>query len=419
MPPRHEIRVGLLILFAAAVFVVGVLMIGEKGKLFVRKNRYFADFESVSGLSPGSTVELDGVSVGKVEEIELPRDPKRHEIRVWVSVDRRYEDRLRGPVIAGATGHAAGASQASLHTLGLLGDKFMSITSGSETLPVIEEEEQIASAKPTDVDALLASGEDVVGNVVQISHSLNTILTRIEKGEGLVGELTTDSASGRELKGSLLATLASLNRAAASLEHGKGPLPHLLNDAKMAERLNGSLEKLDALIAQAGSGAGVLPALLGDKAERARFDEILASLDSAAKDLQVFTANLKGKDALLPRLVNDADYGQKVTGEVNGIVGHLGSVAAKLDTGDGTAAKLINDPKIYDAFNDIIVGVNQSWMLRWLVRNRQKSGIHKRYRDATGQAGTGAKDRHDAQIEPLSLQPTPSAEPVPPPGDFR
>ena len=40
---------------------------------------------------------------------------------------------------------------------------------------------------------------------------------------------------------------------------------------------------------------------------------------------------------------------------------------------------LINDPSVYQAVNDIIVGVNESSLLRWLIRNRQKKGIEQRY----------------------------------------
>jgi hypothetical protein len=57
-------------------------------------------------------------------------------------------------------------------------------------------------------------------------------------------------------------------------------------------------------------------------------------------------------------------------------------VAAKLDSKDGTAGRLIADPAVADAINDILVGINESKTLRWLVRDRQKAGIQKRYEDA-------------------------------------
>jgi hypothetical protein len=81
--------------------------------------------------------------------------------------------------------------------------------------------------------------------------------------------------------------------------------------------------------------------------------------------------------------VKDKEYGREVTGQVRQLVRNLNEVSAKIDKGNGSAAKLINDPQIYDAVNDILVGVNQSKFLRWLIRNRQNKGIEKRYKDTT------------------------------------
>ncbi len=59
----------------------------------------------------------------------------------------------------------------------------------------------------------------------------------------------------------------------------------------------------------------------------------------------------------------------------------MNSISRKLDDGTGTAGKLINDPAIFDAANRLVVGVDQSAILRWLVKDRQKSGIKKEYKD--------------------------------------
>jgi hypothetical protein len=34
---------------------------------------------------------------------------------------------------------------------------------------------------------------------------------------------------------------------------------------------------------------------------------------------------------------------------------------------------------VYESINDILIGINESKMLRWLIRNRQQKGIEKRY----------------------------------------
>lgn len=186
MPPRgSEARVGLVILAAVALLAAGTFLIGKENNLFSPKSRYFIDFRSASGIKPGNPVELDGVHVGAIHEVILPRDPSRKFIRVWITVDRRYEERVRAD------------TRARIKTLGLLGDRYVEITSGSPAFPVIPAGGQVPTAPATDVDALIASGEDVMDNVSTISFQLKNILGRIDQGQGLIGELTTNSAWGR------------------------------------------------------------------------------------------------------------------------------------------------------------------------------------------------------------------------------
>jgi phospholipid/cholesterol/gamma-HCH transport system substrate-binding protein len=429
MSPRaREVRVGLVILAALAVLATGIFLIGQKKNLFSSKNHYYVEFKSVSGLKPGNPVQLDGVDVGAVERVELPANPWRGMIRVWVRVESRYASRIRGPEGAQATVPGQLPSLARIKTLGLLGDKFIDVTSGSPGYPVIPDGGAIPAAQPTNVDALIASGEDVMDNVVAISSSLNKILTRMERGEGLLGELTSDSESGRRLRDSLLGTSESLQRVANKIDTGQGPLPRLLNDRAMADQLAQSMDRLQGLLTRAESGEGLLPGLLNDPHAKAQFNDTLASLHKVAQDLQVFTADLEKSDALLPRLAKDEKYGREVTEQLRQTVQNLNEVSRKLDKGNGAAAKLINDPQIYDAVNDIIVGVNQSRILRWLIRNRQKKGIETRYdvtKKAVEQAGGKVEPLEDsdeaAPKPPAKLPAKPPEKPpepaaTPPPG---
>lgn len=421
MPPRsREVKVGLVILGALVVLALGVFLIGDKNNLFSRKNEYFILFGSVSGLKPGSPVQLNGVDVGTVQKVILPQNPRLEQIEVWIDVDRKYAERIRGGPQLPASGGLNPPSVARIKTLGLLGDKFIELTSGAPEYPLIPSGGQIPAAQPTNVDALLASGEDVMSNVVEISASLSTILARMERGEGLLGELTTDSESGRQLKESLVGTAASMQRIANKIETGDGPLPRLLNDRQMADRLASSLNRLESLLAQAQNGPGLLPGLLNDPTSKQKFDETLATLNQMARDLQGFTADLETSDALLPKLVKDEEYGRELTGKVNEIVNRLNEISLKISQGDGTASKLINDPQIYDAVNDVIIGINESRILRWLIRNRQEKGLEKRYEDTKksleeqGITPPPLDRGPDTTAEPPPDAPEPPAEPPPP-----
>jgi phospholipid/cholesterol/gamma-HCH transport system substrate-binding protein len=427
MSPRtREIRVGLVILVALGVLAVGIFLIGDKNNLFSRKNLYYVDFNSVSGLKPGSPVQLDGVDVGTIQRVVLPESPWRKDIRVWLEIDQHYAGRIRSPENPQAIVQGEVPTRARIKTLGLLGDKFIELTSGSPSYPVIQpwrEEDKVAghipAAQPTNVDALIASGEDVMDNVVQISHSLNSILNRMERGEGILGQLTKDTPESKRLQESLVGTSESMERIALTIENGQGPLPRLLNDPAMATQLSRSLDRFESILTKAETGEGLLPGLLSDPATRTRFDETLASLQGVAQDLQAFTADLETSDALLPRLVKDEEYGRQVAEQVRQFVTRLNEVSYKVSEGQGTASKLINDPQIYEAVNDIIIGVNESRMLRWLLRNRQKKGIETRYnvtKDAVEKSGGTAPplDRGPETVEEPPPVPPAGEEPPPP-----
>jgi phospholipid/cholesterol/gamma-HCH transport system substrate-binding protein len=412
MPPRaREIRVGLLILAALAVLAIAIFLLGQKNNLFASKNHYYVELSSVSGLKPGNPVQLNGVDVGTVERVELPANPWRGLIRVWIAVESRYARRIRGPQGTQTPVPGQAPSVARIKTLGLLGDKFIDLSSGSPGYEPIPDGAPIPAAQPTNVDALLASGEDVMGNVVAISSSLNKVLARIERGEGLLGELTSDSESSRSLKASLLGTSETLQRVANKIDTGQGPLPRLLNDRALADQLSRSMDRLQSLLTKAESGDGLLPSLLNDPKAKTQLDDTLASLHHVTENLQSFTANLEKSNALLPRLVKDEAYGREVTDQLRQTVQNLNEVSRKLSQGNGSAAKLINDPQVYDAVNDIIVGVNQSKLLRWLIRNRQKKGIETRY-DAT----KNSVEQSGGKVEPLDEGPdeTPPAATPPP-----
>lgn len=368
--PRATARVGLLVMVALALAGVAVFLLGEKQNLFRAKNHYYVRLASANGLQVGAAVQLNGVNVGQVVDVLLPEDMGETQLRVRLAVDARYEQRIRAD------------SQARIKTLGLLGDKFVEVTSGSPAAPAIPEEGEIPSAPTTNVDQLVASGEDMMNNVLTISSQLAAILSRMERGEGLLGELTRDVEPGKKMTTELYATLESLRRAAEKIETGRGPMPRLLNDEALGDKLASSVDRLDAILARAESGEGVIGSLLSDAEQKAKLDRAFDALDRAAAAVAKIAERLEASEALLPKLLADEEYGRKVAADLERLLANLAVVSDKLAHGQGTAARLIDDPALYEAMNDIVIGIDESKFLRWLIRNRQEKGIEKRYDDA-------------------------------------
>ncbi len=221
-------------------------------------------------------------------------------------------------------------SQARIKTLGLLGDKYVELTSGSPGSPVLPNRGEIPAAPMTSVDELLASGEDTMDNVVAISASLRNILARMERGEGLLGQLTTNTENGERFSESVAATMDSLRRIAQQIEHGNGPLSRLINDQQMGERLDQALARFEGLLASAEGGDGLLPQLLKDPDTKQRFDDLLANLKEAWADLARFAKKVDSSDGLMQKLLTDEPYAKEVSEDLRQLIERINGLSEKL-----------------------------------------------------------------------------------------
>ncbi|MBV9497492.1 MAG: MCE family protein [Acidobacteria bacterium] len=377
-PKGKTIRVGLLVSISLLVLMAFLFFIGSEQKIFARKNEYEVRFDSVAGLAQGNPVKISGVTVGVVRDIELPRDPKQRDVRISLMVDRKFAERIRGD------------SRARLKKLGLLsGDSYIDITPGSPRLDALEPGSIIPAQRQTNYDQLITSGEDLVDNFVQISYSLKNILSRVDRGEGLIGELTSTPETRQRITDTFLTTLNKTNAILAHVESGKGVIGKLVYDDQYADQLTTSLaasaQSLQSVTASIqhslDSGNGMLPALLNDPEGKKKIYDLVQNLQTTSANLATFSESLQKGDGLVPRLLNDKAYGDQALNEFTGLLGQLNSAVQKLNSGQGTAGKLISDPSLYESVNDILIGINESKLLRWLIRNRQQSGIQKRYNE--------------------------------------
>ncbi len=372
---QSSIRVGALVTAAAVVLMMFLFFIGSEQKIFSRKNEYKVRLDTVAGLAEGNPVKISGVTVGVVKDIYLPRDPRQKDVDITLMVDRKYSDRIRAD------------SRARMKKLGLLsGDSYIDISPGSPRFDPLEPGSLIPAARQTNVDQLISSGEDLVDNLVQISYSMKNILARVDRGEGLIGELTSTPETKQRITETFLATLNKTNSILSHVESGKGLVGKLVYDDKYADQLTtslaqtaSSLQVVSANIQHSfDTGQGTLPALLSDPDGKKKVLELVENLRVTSANLATFSNSMQNGQGLVPRLLNDKQYGDQALSEFVTLVHQLNDAVGKLSNGPGTAGRLINDPSVYESINDILIGINESKMLRWLIRNRQERGIEKR-----------------------------------------
>jgi phospholipid/cholesterol/gamma-HCH transport system substrate-binding protein len=407
-PKEKTIRVGLLFAASLLVLMIFVFFIGSEQKIFSRKNEYKVRLDNVTGLAEGNPVKISGVTVGVIKDITLPFDPKMRDVDIQLMVDRKYADRIRTD------------SRARMKKLGLLaGDSYIDISPGSPKFDALEPGAMIPAARQTNVDQLISSGEDLVDNFVQISYSLKNILGRVDRGEGLIGELTSTPETKQRITDTFLTTLNKTNAILGHVESGKGLVGRLVYDDTYATSLTGSIQEsahsLQTLVADVQgslkSGQGMIPALLSDPEGKKKVFELVDNLKTTSSNLAAISASYQSGQGLVPRLMNDKTYGDQALNEFTGLLHQLNDTVARLNRGEGTAGKLVNDPSVYESVNDILIGINESKLLRWLIRNRQQSGIQKRY---DTESAKPAPATPPPATKPTTKSEAPAAPDVPP-----
>jgi len=399
-PVGRRFRVGLVVLIALLFLVFAVLMVGKRKHLFTAKLPYHTQFDSAAGIVSGNPVRLNGVTVGNVLEVNLSPDPADQTVRVVYEVDRKIAPRLR----TGTT--------AAIKTIGLLGDKYVELAGGTAQEPVVDPEGEIKPAPGAGLEKLLEGSGDLLTDLGAIARSLKNILGRTEEGKGFLGQLTSDSEEGGKLGSNLNGTLSNLNTVLAKINRGEGLAGKLLADKRYGDEvgrsLQGAIQSLRNVFAKIEDGmekgTGAIPALLTDPEGKKKVYELVDRLSTAAGSLAAVTENLKSGKGALPTLLHDERFGREFTGNLRKLSSRLDSIARKLDEGKGTVGKLINDPALFDAANRLVVGIDESAILRWLIRNRQKSGIRKEYQETQGVSSVGEEELE----EPPGPAPTPT-----------
>ena len=181
-----EVSLGLFVAVTLAILVLGVFLIGNTETLFRRTYRLKAEFQNVAGLSDGADVRVGGIHEGTVRKIELPKRPDG-KVTVVMDLERGTREIVKKD------------SLAAIKSEGLLGDKYIEVSFGSQDAQRVRDGETIGSEPPLDISDLLAKTNQILdttktamdGAQETMSH-LQSITSKIDGGKGSIGALLND-----------------------------------------------------------------------------------------------------------------------------------------------------------------------------------------------------------------------------------
>ncbi len=319
-----EIKLGAFVLITSVSFAFLVLTFGEIPLFKPPTKKYTVYFDDVSGLSKGAEVRVSGIRAGKVEEIVL----EGGRVKVVFSVEEDielYQD-----------------TSASIGTLGLMGDKYLAIKPGTPNKGELKEGSVITTSEGVaDTDKLIRELTKTAENFKLVAINLNRILeenrqnlkSAIDNLNALTGTLNQIAQENQENLRIVLDQMATLT------ENLNRTLPEAI----------ASIDRLaDELTAIAEENRGDIKVLVANL--RAISQDMKTTLPDLVAKLNDLSTNLnevvkENRRDIRTSIKNISEITMKLKKSSE----RLDNILSKVESGEGTIGKLVNDAELYDS----------------------------------------------------------------------
>jgi phospholipid/cholesterol/gamma-HCH transport system substrate-binding protein len=278
MKRRDEVLVGVLLTFALFIAVTGTIWLSRGG---LRQGYpLYSRFQWGAGLKQGQQVQLGGVAIGYVDDIEL--DMVGGTVRVTMRVQPKYK--------------VPQTTTAYVEAYGIFGDQIIALKPSAPSATAFEAGDTIPSGKPAATTAEIIARVDSIGDTLgdvaeafeiqlvqgggiedlrrslggmnRLIAQLNTVaveqsrqLTLTQEGlrsklaaldsadvDSTVKNLKASSANLAALTADFQKTSDQLQAVLAKVDSGGGSITMLLNDPGLYNDLRRAATRLDSLI---------------------------------------------------------------------------------------------------------------------------------------------------------------------------
>jgi len=303
-----KLKAGLVITIACLALLVAVFFAGNIEKMFSPKTELKVAFRDVRGLRRGAPVWIFGTEVGSVRNIRL--DPV-HGAIVTVAINESALTFLKKD------------SQASIMTMGLLGDKYIELSAGSPGAEPLRPNEMIKGTEPIQFSQIMETTGVAIEKMGDFISKLDIIVTKMEKGEGTLAKFFTDPSIYNNLKKSTetlsvlleniknsegtlkmliedpslykkaVTTLSSVEEFSKKLNESSGTLKKLIEDPELYGNLNQAALRLSSILEGVQKGKGTAGALLSDEELAKELRDLLLEVRKLSSELESLAKDIK------------------------------------------------------------------------------------------------------------------------------
>lgn len=342
--------VGLTMLAGLAVLMYGILLLG-RWPMFAKGLPYNVTIESTNanGAQNGTKVDLNGVTIGQVTDVQLVTDAKTGELRseVYVRINAGVVIPSSAKVVLGK--QAIGTSYVSLHATDGRGPSLA--TDGTARIKAELADSGLIPREVVEgiqnLSVKIASLADELSVVAKDLH----VLLKYNTPEELAKADPNDPKAPKE---NISTMVVRLNRTVASLEElmtdkeMKGQVRQIIaNLAASSEQLKTTLKTIETTVGTANTTLGETGKKIGDAAAQAQ-------TSIATTERQII----------------------KITERLVAVLESIEKTTNAIAKGQGTAGKLVNDPRLYEGLVDLTKSLQSTLDdLNVLIRKWREEGV--------------------------------------------
>lgn len=286
-----ELKVGIFVIIGCIILIYMSLKVG-KFKLFgVKTYDVSVYFDNVEGLDEGGTVQISGVTVGRVKDISLQGN------RAMVILEIGEDIVLKKDAIA------------TIKTKGVLGEKFVELDPGESEETIPKKGGEIHRVKKTmELDKLIEHVDSVIGDIKEVSANLRKTMGGDEGERLLKGIFKNLYDLSNNLNNLVKKNDESLSNTVKNLEKFSDTLAD--KTPEIASELKEISKNLKEILAE--NRANLKEGLENFKTSSEKLDETLGSLKSVSEKID------KGQGTL-GKLINEDSAHENLNKTLTGL----------------------------------------------------------------------------------------------------
>ncbi len=266
--PQFKARLGIFIALGIAIFVIAIFIIGKQQNLFNPVFKITTNFYNISGLQVGNNIRFSGIDVGIVDNIKIINDST---VQVDMLIRKNVQQFIKAD------------SYASIGSEGIIGDRIIIITQGSNSARMAEDGQHIMSKEPVETDDIMKSLKSSAESAEIITVQLAEIMMNINSGQGTLGRLIQDSTIAENIN----QTIGNFKKSSEGLDQTidvtkENVFAFMESLRKTAAKTEVASNQLGEIMTKINNGEGAIGMLIRDTTIVNNIDETILNLKESS-----------------------------------------------------------------------------------------------------------------------------------------